>query len=358
MDIEWSTLSVGAWWPFILGLLTLLYFIWLWYRPRGEVFPDFTLISATASVGGRIVDHLAIVLGAVIAVILLVILSSPSIEISRTVERTAREFMILLDSSGSMQADTSVPREGAQLNYQRPLQLGLIPVTGKKGDRGSSVNPETVPYLARYEVARESIREFLNARRLGDRVGIIYFNSTPFIVSIITQNVAAIKEEMKWLDDYVALGTVLHRGLDMAINVLENSPSGLKQALILISDAEISNFNRIETELERLSELNISIHLLWLGEEKGLDAESQRFLDYVGSIGGNIVALKDLTSKTLDAAFANIDRLESYSYVETQQIQVDLSELLLNVTRWIVLLWVLLILTLYHPKSRVGKYEE
>jgi Mg-chelatase subunit ChlD len=351
MKIAWSTLTFGAWWPVLLGLLTLMFFVWQWHRNHGKLFPDINLISATRSRFSAFVDHLSIGLGAIIIGLLLLVLASPSIEISRTVEHTAREFMILLDSSGSMQADTLVPREGATLNYDRPLQLGLIPVTGERGTRGSGVDSESVPFLARYEVARESIRRFLDKRRFGDRVGVVYFNNTPFVVSIVTRNVAAIREELKWLDDYVALGTLLYRGLNMAINVLESSPSGLKQAMILISDAEISSFSRIEPELDRLTESNISLHLLWLGEEQGLDADSEAFLAHVQNIGGNIVALTDLTNETLDAAFEKIDRLESYSYQETQRSQVDLSEGVLRVGRWLILVWVLLILTIYHPRT-------
>jgi hypothetical protein len=228
----------------------------------------------------------------------------------------------------------------------------MIPVTGERAERGAGVDPETVPYLARYEVARESIRRFLEQRRFGDRVGLVYFNNTPFVVSIVTQNVTAIREELKWLDDYVALGTLLHRGLEMSINILESSPSGLRQAMILISDAEVSNFERIKEQLDRLDKLNISLHLLWLGEKQGLDAESEDFLAHVQGMGGNIVALTDLTSETLDAAFEQIDRLESFSYRENQTRQLDLTGLLLVLMQWLVLIWVLLVLTVYHPNSR------
>jgi hypothetical protein len=352
MNINWTTLSITNTWPLLLGLATLLFFIWQWRSHHGNLFPDINLVTITRTRMSSIVDHLSIVLGTLIIVLLLIVLTSPSIEVTRTVERTAREFMVLLDSSGSMQGNTTVPRAGAKLNYERPLQLGLIPVTGERGERGTGVNLETVPFLARYEVARESIRRFLEERRFGDRVGLVYFNNTPFVVSIVTQNVAAIKEELKWLDDYVALGTLLYRGLDMATSVLESSPSGLKQAMILISDAEISNFSRIEPELDRLKDLNISLHLLWLGEEKGLDADAMAFLDHVSGMGGNIVALTDLTNETLDTAFEKIDRLESYSYPETQKTQLDLSEILLKLVQWLILIWVLLILTIYHPKPK------
>jgi len=350
MQIEWSTFSVGFWWPGFLGIVTLLYFVWQWRRYHGEIFPDFTLISATASRASHAADKLAIVLGVIILTILVIVLSRPSILVSDVVERTEREFMILLDTSGSMQEATSVLREGAELNYARPLQLGLIPITGRRGERGVGVDSESVPYLARYEVARESIRRFLDERRFGDRVGIIYSNNIPFVVSVVTQNVAAIKEELRWLDDYVALGTLLYRGLEMATNLLESSPHGLKQALILISDAEVTGFTRIQEELDRIDELNVSLHLLWLGDDKGVGPEADRFLRYVESIGGNIFALADLTNETLDAAFAGIDQLESYSYTEEQRQQVNLSEILLSVVQWLVLIWILLVLTVYHPK--------
>lgn len=349
MNINLSTFTIVNIWPLLLGLITLAYFFWQWKSQHGRIFPDINLVTMTRNKTTRIVDHLSIILGGIIITLLLLILTAPSIEVTREVERTAREFMILLDSSGSMQGETRVPRIDADLNYQRPLQLGMIPVTGERGERGAGVDAVSVPYLARYEVARESIRRFLDERQFGDRVGIVYFNNTPFVVSIVTQNVAAIKEELKWLDDYVALGTLLYRGLEMATNILQSSPSGLKQAMILISDAEVSNFERIKEELNRLEEFNISLHLLWLGEQEGLDSESQAFLAHVQGIGGNIVALTDLTNETLDAAFEQIDRLENYAYTETQRRQLDLSEVLLDIVTWMTLLWVLLVLTIYHP---------
>ena len=352
MSINWSSFAIINSWPVLLGLFTLLFFVWQWRSHQGKLFPDINLLARTRSRSSAVVDHLSIGLGSLVIFLLLAALASPSIEITRTVERTAREFMILLDSSGSMQGDTLVPRSGAKLNYERPLKLGLIPVTGERGERGTGVNAESLPWLARYEVARESIRRFLDQRRFSDRVGVVYFNNTPFVVSIVTQNVAAIKDELKWLDDYVALGTLLHRGLDMATSVLESSPSGLKQAMILISDAEVSNFSRIEPELDRLKKLNISLHLLWLGDKEGLDDDSEAFLDYVQGMGGNIVALTDMTNETLDAAFEQIDHLESYSYPETRKTQLDLSVILLRLAEWLILLWLLLILTIYHPKQK------
>lgn len=351
MNIEWSTFTLVYTWPLMLGALTLCFFIWYWKSHRGSLFPDINLVSISRSKLSFLADHLSIILGSVIILLLIFVMTVPSVMVTRSVERNAREFMILLDSSGSMQAETSVIREGAELNYDRPLKLGMIPVTGERAERGTGVDPETVPYLARYEVARESIRRFLEGRRFGDRVGLVYFNNTPFVVSIVTQNVTAIREELKWLDDYVALGTLLHRGLEMAINILESSPSGLRQAMILISDAEVSNFERIKEQLERLDELNISLHLLWLGEKQGLDAESEDFLAHVQGMGGNIVTLTDLTSETLDAAFEQIDRLESFAYTEDQTRQLDLTGPLLELVQWLVILWVLLALTIYHPNS-------
>lgn len=352
MNINWSSITIVHGWPVLLGLLILLFFVWQWRNRRGNIFPDINLLYRTRTRFGSLADHLSVVLGVMVIVLLLAVLTLPSIEITRTEERTAREFMILLDTSGSMQGDTRVPRTEAELNYDRPLKLGLIPVTGERGKRGAGVNPESLPWLARYEVARESIRRFLDQRRFGDRVGVVYFNNTPFVVSIVTRNVAAIKDELKWLDDYVALGTLLHRGLDMATGILESSPSGLKQAMVLISDAEISNFSRIQPELDRLGKLGVSLHLLWLGDEEGLDADAQAFLDYVKSMNGNIISLTDLTNETLDAAFEQIDHLESYSYTETERIQMDLSEILLQIAQWSILFWVLLILTIYHPKQK------
>lgn len=351
MNIEWSTFTIIYSWPILLGALSLGFFLWYWKSHRGGLFPDFNLVSISRSRMSFIIDHLSIILGSIIILLLLLVMTVPSVMVTRSVERNAREFMILLDSSGSMQGETSVLREDAVLNYDRPLKLGMIPVTGERAERSADVDPESVPYLARYEVARESIRRFLEQRRFGDRVGLVYFNNTPFVVSIVTQNVTAIREELQWLDDYVALGTLLHRGLEMAINILESSPSGLRQAMILISDAEVSNFERIKEQLERLDELNISLHLLWLGEKQGLDSESEDFLAHVQGMGGNIVALTDLTGETLDAAFEQIDRLESFAYREDQTRQLDLTGYLLGLVQWLVLIWVLLVLTIYHPNT-------
>lgn len=350
MQIEWTTLNFDAWWPGLAGMLATAYFLWQWRHHHGEIFPDYNLIYATAS-RRLLLDNFSIILGTIIAILLLLALSRPSIFVSQPMLRTEREFMILLDSSGSMQANTSVLRGSVPLNYQRPLQLGLIPATGKRGDRGAGVNAESVPYLARYEVARESIRKFLDKRRFGDRVGLIYFNNIPFVVSVATQNIVAIKDELKWLDDYVALGTLLYRGLEMARGILESSPSTLKQAVILISDAEVTGFNKIQEELDKLVKLGVSFHLLWLGEEDEGGAEAEQFLNYVKSIDGNILVLNDLTNTTLNAAFEIIDRLESTSYVEDKRHQVDLQEVILSIVRWLILIWVVLISTVYHPRQ-------
>ena len=101
-------------------------------------FPDINLLKRTAQVGG-IADRLPLQLG--VLVIVLLILSLMDISATRLVEidRRARDFLVVVDTSRSMREDTALLRGQFPPTFERRADLYV----------GQSENPASIPNLGR-----------------------------------------------------------------------------------------------------------------------------------------------------------------------------------------------------------------
>lgn len=339
--IDWQTLQFAQTWPVWLALSTACVLLVLWYWRR-SVFPDLTLILRTRR-GGGITDRLLPVTGYALMAALMVVMMGPSVVFIERIEQRARDFVILVDTSRSMRHDTAAERRAFELNFHRRV-----------GAFAENVDdPNAMPYVARYELARESLFHFLTSRRAGDRVALIYFNDDSHPVSALTSNIDFVVQQLATMDDYVNWGTNIAAAMNSSLSLLERYPGDNKRTLILMTDAETRYTQDLEQQFARLANAGLSFYLLWITTDTDdLSTEdADNFLELARSVG-SVLTIKNPDPDNMQAALAEISRLEGYRYEELRHRTIDLARPILQVTRVILLVWLLSLATIFHPAIR------
>ena len=338
--MEFTNIQVGNWWPLLFGALAIAVLSVIWFRRKGELFPDINLLTDTAPASG-ILDKLPLILGVIIVFMLMISMMDITTTRSSMVEKTARDFLVIVDTSRSMRENTSLLRENSPTTF--PRKAGLY--------SGQVDDPSTIPELARYELARESLLRFMNALNPNeDRIQLTYFNSQVYLMSGFTTNFRFLNQQLEAMDPYVTYGTNIRWALEQALNMIERYPSRNKQAVILLTDAEAKNTDDLQEQMYRLGQLDLSFYLLWITSDSTGEV-SQQALDFLRSTRsiGTAYTIEDLDQGNLDQALEEIGKLESYAYEESRHEQVDLSESVFALARWLMLVWILLVATIYHP---------
>lgn len=334
-----DSLRVGNWWPLLLVVAGLVALAVRAMRLRGALFPDINLLKATAG-PGSLLDRLPMQMGLLIAVLLL--LSLMDITATRLVEteRRARDFLVIVDTSRSMRENTALLRDQFPPTFERRADLYV----------GQSENPASIPNLGRYEVARESLLQFLDSRNEADRVGLIYFNSMVYLMSGFTSNFSFIREQLAAMDPYVTFGTNIRWSLEQALDLVERYPGRNRRAIILLTDAEARNTEYLQQQLDRLRRLQIAFYLLWItpDDANGQSLLASEFLKSVRAFG-SVYTIDDVGEGYLDEALEEIAELEDYAYREASYEPINISDQILAVALWLLLLWVLMLGTLWLP---------
>ncbi|NNE37379.1 MAG: hypothetical protein HKN08_03660, partial [Gammaproteobacteria bacterium] len=172
MLIDWDSLAFERIWPLWLGCFTLIIFFGLWFYSKRASFPDIVLLNNTVTKKG-VMDRLPVIITVIILALIVIVLMEPTVIRSVVVDQRARDFLVIFDTSRSMRHDTNVNREDLELRFER-----------RAGTFSTAVDdPNSLPMLARYELARESLLSFLSQRKAQDRVGMIFFNDNAFTMS-------------------------------------------------------------------------------------------------------------------------------------------------------------------------------
>lgn len=337
--IDWQTLQFEKTWPFVMLLLAAIALAGLWSLRKANLFPDLSLTVRTRGAGG-VADRWLLVAGLVLLVAFALVLARPSIVLVEQRRHDARDFVILVDTSRSMRHDTLARRNDYELSFRRRV-----------GAFSDAVDdPDSIPFIARFELARESLFRFLTDRRPGDRAALVYFNDDSHPVSALTNNIGFVIDQLATMDDYVNWGTDIADALDGSLTLLERYPGDNRRTLILLTDAETRYTTDLEQQLARVASSDLSFYLLWITTDADdLSSEdAQNFLNLAGSFG-TVLTIRDPDPDNMQAAFADISQREGYSYEETRRVTIDLAAPLLAATRFVLLGWLLCVATVFHP---------
>ena len=345
--IQWQTLVFERTWPAVLALLAGGVLLGLWLLRRRSAFPDLGLVIVTRRRGG-IADRAIPVTGIVILAMLVLVMMGPGVVRLETVEQRARDFVILVDTSRSMRHDTTVRRADYELTFRRRV-----------GAFSDAVDdPNALPFVARFELARESLLQFVEGRRRGDRVALMYFNDDAHPVSALTANMGFVVDQLATMDDYVNWGTDIAAAMNSSLNLLARYPGENRRTLILMTDAETRYTQELEQQLARVSGSGLSFYLLWITTDTGtLSTEDAGDFLRLAEAVGRVITIENLDPANLQEALLDISRLESYSYEELRHRQVDLAQPLMQAARLLILPWLLLVATVFHPAADRRPFE-
>jgi len=339
--VDWESLSFDRIWPLWLGVVATLVFIGLWFYKKPAHFPDMMLISDTVTYKG-ILDKLPVIITLFILGLIIIVLMKPTVIRSITVDQRARDFLVIFDTSRSMRHDTNVNREDLDLRFER-----------RAGTFSTAVDdPNALPMLARYELARESLLSFLSQRKAQDRVGMIFFNDNAFTMSAPTANIDFVVEQLASMDEYVNWGTDIALAMETGLNLFDRYPQQNKKAVILLTDAEAAYTKDVEQQLTRLASMGISFYLLWITTDENdmSNEEVEKFLNFARTVG-NVVTIENLDASNLENTLRDISRLEGYAYQETRRERIDLSKPFLQSAQVLIILWLFLVATFFHPST-------
>ena len=117
-----------------------------------------------------------------------------------------------------------------------------------------------------------------------------------------------------------------------------------------MTDAEAAYTQEVEQQLARVASMGVSLYLLWITtDEKNMSNEEiTKFLNYAKSVG-TVITLETLDSRNLEDSLRDISMLEDYAYKEEKRQRMELSQPFLDIARYLLLLWLLLVATIYHP---------
>lgn len=340
--IAWDTLHFSRTWPLwmLAAVFVLLFYRW---QHRGRTLvPDIAPVLRTRTAQGWF-DRAPLASGLLLLVLLALALTAPTVVREQVVEQQARDFVVLVDTSRSMRRDTAVRRDAFDPKFERRAGAFSEAVT----------DFDAMPWLARYELARESLLRFLEQRGPGDRVALAYFNDDPYPVSALTSNFDFLARQLAAMDDYVNWGTNIAAALESSLRLLERYPEGKQRALILLTDAETRYTEDLEQQLAKLAESNLAFYLLWITADAGKlagDADAAAFLQRARKTG-HVVTIDEPDSHNLIDAFRDIGRMESYRYAETRREVVELAPPILAAARAGLLAWLALVATIWHASS-------
>lgn len=337
--IDWTTLEFARLWPALVAGLAGAALAAIWLCHGRAVFPDIALLDA---VRGRssLPDRLVPFGGLLILAILAVAMTGPSVVRQDRVEVRARDFVILVDTSRSMRHDTNVRREAADLHFER--RAGAF--------QEAVANPDKLPFVGRFELARESLYRFLAERDADDRVALLYFNDDVFPVSAMTGDTAFLTEQLAAMDEYVNWGTDVAEALASALALLERYPGQNRRSVILLTDAETRFSKDLDAQFARLKGSGLSFYLLWItADAHDLASEdASNFLELAGA-AGSVYTIREPDAANLGDALEDIALNESYRYEEVRRRTVDLSAPFLQAARVLLFGWVLVVSTVCHP---------
>lgn len=299
--------------PFLLALIVgIIPMLWLASRRRKTV--GHSQVGLHRNVKSMpIFGWIPTVLLALTWVVLCVAISGPRLtEVTEKQTIQARDFVVVVDVSGSMSATLSDP---AQQTFAGP--------TGGTNPSDPAARPPT-----RANAARQGVKLFVE-RRNGDRLALLLFDDDCYYVWPFTTDMTLIQKKLPLIDQYNGGGTNFGGpdpdrpwsktgGIQGAINHFKELAASKTKVLIMVTDGEDSiNPRRFDELTAQMKALGIKIYVLGVGEGwvSGGQNDLRRFVE---GLGGKVIPVGD--AQQMRDGFETIDRLEK-STVEIDRIQ-------------------------------------
>lgn len=165
------------------------------------------------------------------------------------------------------------------------------------------------------ENTKKAVSSFVKSINKDTRLGLVIFDDTSEVAASITENANSVLKEIQTIQE--GGGTSIYMGLQEAGNELA-SESGRK-IIILLSDGEDGNKDKIDEVLEELNRKNIYVYTIGFG---GADAE---YLAYIAnSCRGKFIQAQ--TSDMLGEIYSTVGAYMINDYILEFEAVVDLEK--------------------------------
>ncbi len=170
------------------------------------------------------------------------------------------------------------------VELSRPTGRDLIVALDLSSSMGESDMSLDGQEVARYQVVRRLIGDFLAARR-GDRAALIAFGHEAFLIAPLTFDTRAVAQTL----DELVIGlsghrTDLGRAVGLAIRALRDEPSG-SRVLVILSDGEDNTGALTGLDASRMAALN-DLKIYTIGFSANLDGDGVAILSEIAETTG------------------------------------------------------------------------
>jgi Ca-activated chloride channel family protein len=224
----------------------------------------------------------------------------------------AREFVIMVDTSGSM---TTQLQDKSQQDFVKDQAApGAVPA------------PDAKP-ATRATAARDGVKLFVDSRAQliaqrgkGDRVSLLLFDDEVYTACPFVFDMSIISKKLFMIDGYQGGGTNFDGpnsdnqyskvgAIQGAINYFKNKGQTKSRVLIMVTDGEDSISAKRFAELsQQIQDMGIHMYVLGVGESwtSGTEVDLRRFVE---GVGGKVFLIGDV--QAMRDGFAKINELET-----------------------------------------------
>ena len=281
-------------------LLLLLVFMFFSWRRRKTYFTH----SMLPYIRGRIRPvsrfvHLPRVLECMALLVLAFALLNPvQSAAERTLVSKGLDILLVLDLSWSMQEP--IDAEGA---IQR---------------RRSGVYDKEV---TRLDAVKEAMIRFVEKRH-GDRIGLVVFSQSAYVVAPMTQDLAYLRNYLQMVDAKTLASegmTAIGEGIITALNLWNQQKDGSgknpSRVMIVLTDGENNAGRDVFGAIEKAAQAGFKIYFIGVKLERVRD--TPRLIAAVQAAGGDYYDVRD--AEQLGRAYAEINRLEKGTFLTKAQ---------------------------------------
>lgn len=176
--------------------------------------------------------------------------------------------------------------------------------------------------ITRLEAVKEAMLRFVQKRH-GDRIGLIVFSESAYVVTPMTLDMTYLKNYLRMVDSKTLASegqTAIGEGILTALHLSEQQKQGSgkssSRVMIVLTDGENNTGRDVYGAIQKAAHEGFRIYFIGVKIERA--AETPRLIAAVQAAGGNYYDVRD--AEQLGKAYAEINRLEKGTFLTKAQV--------------------------------------
>lgn len=285
------------WFLILIPLFVFVHFLSLTYN-KGKAMPFGNFQAIERFYGIEFFSKNFIALYIQLFIVLLLTLSLAGMSISFNTDTSSYSFVLTIDTSGSMTARDLLP--------------------------------------SRFDVAKESSKNFVNNLPIGVNVGVVGFAGDAKIYQRLVNDKFMIRRSIDEVELGRVEGTNIYNAIITANQLFNEKNDGKRRAVILMSDGQI-NVGDAPLILDYAKKNNLTIHTIAVGTQEGgttnLNLVSKADIDFLKSLAFNT-----------NGYFFEATNLEQFKESYSMLIEKGHSKVTLNLSPYLLIISLLFLL--------------